>query len=655
MTKLNTIVVCVFLSIQGILFSQEIALKNADKSFENLAYKDAIKQYTDIIKKGSATIEIYQKLGDAYYFNADFDDAAKWYERMLVKREEYKKDSIKLQQIAPEYYFKTALCFKFLEKYEEADSLMFKLEQLNVNDSRVKRLIKNPNYREDITFQSGRYVIKNLSKNSAYTDFAPSFYKDKLVFSSARKNKKKVKKINQWTNQPYLNLFSYSPSDTTRFSFPRKFSVNLNSRLHESTSTFHGDGTLVYFTRNNFVDFKLKKDSIGISRLKILKASLNEELKWSSVVDLPFNNDQYSTAHPSLSYDGKKLYFVSDMPGGYGMSDIYVVDVLDDGTFGEPKNLGPDINTEGRDTFPFIAENGELYFASDGHLGLGGFDVFVINLKNEEKKVYNIGAPINSSSDDITFIIDSDSRKGYFASNRSGGRGDDDIYSFIENTPLITKCKGSIRGLVLDEASGGLLFNSDIQIRNENNEVIFSGVTDDKASFYAEVDCNNKAYEVIVKKRKYDSIVKKITITREVSKIVDTLKLKSNVPSKGVDLAKLLKLKPMYFASNSVVILGDTAKELDKIVEYMKKNKTINIEVGSHTDSKGSDSYNMKLSKKRAVSTVNYIISNKIDASRVKSKGYGETVLINECKNRVKCSKEEHALNRRSEFIVIDN
>ncbi len=655
MIGLNHRILLIVVLIRGVIFSQEIAVKKANESFENLAYQDAIKEYAEIIKTGNGTVEVYQKLGDAYYYNADFENASKWYERMLVKREEQKKDSIKVKEIDPEYYFKAAQSLKHLKKYKKADTLLSKLVESNPNDSRVKKLVENPDYIKNIELQSGRYTIENFSKNSAYSDFAPTFYKDQIVFSSSRKNTKSTRKTNQWTKQPYLNLFNFSLLDTARFSFPREFSKNLSSRLHESTSSFNDKGDIIYFTRNNLIDSRIQKDSVGVIRLKILRAKLEEDSQWSNEEELPFNNNQYSVAHPTLNNDGTKLYFASDMSGGYGMSDIYVVDVYENGGFGTPKNLGNKINTEGRDTFPFISKSGWLYFASDGHLGLGGLDIFVVDLNDPDQKVYNIGEPINSISDDITFIIDEDTKKGFFASNRSGGRGDDDIYSFTENIPLITKCNGQIAGVIVDQISNKAIPEVEIQIRNEKEELVFSGFSDEKGSFLYNADCNNKTYELLVKKMKYDSIAKKVVITKENSKVSDIIKLKSNLPDKGVDLAKLLKLQPMYFKSNSALVLSSTAEELDKIVEYMKKYKTIHIEVGSHTDSKGSDSYNMKLSERRARSTANYIISNGIDPLRIKSKGYGETVLVNRCKNGVKCSKEEHTQNRRSEFIIIQN
>ncbi|WP_066311999.1 OmpA family protein [Aquimarina aggregata] len=644
--------------------AQQKSTKKAHDLFNNFAYSEAIDSYKKIIKKGNGSFEIYKRLGDCYYYTSNLKDAARWYDKMWKRQEEIKtkaKDVSTLEDqteesfnISAEYYFRTAQSYKFMKRYKASDSLMVLLKSISSEDSRVKRLIEQPDYLDKIALQSGRYSIKNISQNSLGVDFAPSFYKEEIVFSSSRSNKSSVKK-NTWTNQPYLNLYKFTNSDSLELNYSLKLPETLNSKFHESTSSFSKDGKMVYFTRNNLSGAKLGKDSLGVSHLKIYKASLNQEFEWNSIKELPFNNNQYSVAHPSLNADGTKLYFASDMPGGYGMSDLYVVEINKDGTFGNLQNLGPGINTEGRDSFPFMSKSGILYFASDGHLGLGGFDVFAIGLNDRDKNVYNLGEPVNSAADDVTFIIDDRSKKGFFASNRSGGKGSDDIYSFEETKPLVTICKGSFKGIVKDQKSGNVIPETKVEIKNQEQEIIYKGLTDFKGVFSLELDCADQAYEITLAKKDFDTKVQKISFSRDEPKKEQILNLKSNLPEKGTDLAKLLNLEPIYFASNKALVIGNTAKELDKIVAFMKENQSIRIEIGSHTDSKGKDSYNMKLSQRRAKSTANYIISKGIDSSRVKSRGYGETILINKCGNRVECSKDEHALNRRSEFVVLDN
>lgn len=645
--------------------AQEKLIKKAHSLFNTFAYAEAIESYKKIIKKGNGTLEVYKKLGDCYYYNSNLKDGARWYQKMWDRQKEIveeTEDTVQLLEyqlqesldIPVEYYFKTAHSYKFLKKYNKADSIIKQLKEKNIEDSRVKRFLEQPDYLDKIDSKSGRYIIENIPQNSLGVDFAPSFYKDQIVFSSSRADNKRRKK-SQWTQQPYLDLYKFKNQNSLETTYSQVFSEAINSRLHESTSAFSKEGDIVYFTRNNLLDSKSVKDSTGIIRLKIYQASLDKNLKWSEIKELPFNNDEYSVAHPALNIDGTKVYFASDMPGGYGMSDLYEVEIKSDGTFGAPKNLGADINTEGRDTFPFMSHSGTLYFASDGHLGLGGLDIFAVKLEGDDKTVYNVGKPINSSADDMTFIFDEDSRKGYFASNRSGGRGNDDIYSFIETTPLITKCECSFNGIVADGKSGNILNNANIEVRDSNNIIVFAGKTNEKGETFINLDCGDKTYEITVQKEDYDPVVENIKTSRDDLFLYRTIKLKSNVPEKGIDLAKLLNLKPIYFDSNKALILNDSAKELDKVIDYMKEYLSIKIEIGSHTDSKGSDRYNMNLSERRATSTANYVISKGVDPLRVKSRGYGETVLINRCENGVRCSKDEHAQNRRSEFIVIEN
>lgn len=656
--------------------SQKKILDQANKLFNSYAYVEAKDLYKKALKvnKNSSAIGILKRIGDCYYYNSNLEDAAYWYQRLWHKKSQ--KDSILKQktendqvlspieiqeaEVEPEYYFRTAQVLRHLKKYQLADKYIMLLKETGSEDTRIQKLIDNPGYLKNILTQSGRHRIQLIPQNSRGVDFAPSFYKNKIIFSSSRVNK--ITRVrNKWTNQPYLDLYRFKLRDhDSIFSYPFKFSKNINSVLHESTSAFTKDGATVYFTRNNLTKSKIKKDSAGVSRLKIYKSTYTSKKEWSEPEELPFNNNEYSVAHPALDSSGTKMYFASDMPGGYGMSDLYVVDINPNGSFGTPKNLGPTINTEGRDTFPFMTDSGMLYFASDGHLGLGGFDLFLTRLDSEDFGVYNLGEPVNSISDDITLIFDEKLNRGYFASNRPGGRGEDDIYGFTEVKPFTKNCMGHIRAMIINEETGALITNANIEIKNQNGEVTFSGVTDIEGSYYTDLECStDQKYTVVVKKADYEDLIFDITISPENNTFDEELKMKNAVPSQpkiaaGIDLAKLLNLNPIYFASNKYNILPKSAIELDKVVAFLKENEDIRIEIGSHTDSKGSDQYNLKLSQNRAASTGKYIISKGIKAERVLNKGYGESTLINKCKNGVPCSKQEHAMNRRSEFIVLE-
>ncbi len=283
--------------------------------------------------------------------------------------------------------------------------------------------------------ESANFVIESLPINSKNSDYAPSFYKGELVFASSRNTKSMSLILQESTNEPFLDLYTTSKNIANRGVSKLKGAVN--TKFHESSATFSPDGKTVYFTRNNYSKRKFKRNAKGCVLLKIYKADYNNG-KWKNVEELPFNSDEYSTAHPALSPDGKFLYFASDMPGSYGKSDIYVVAIHEDGSYGTPKNLGGLINSAGRETFPYVSDKGTLFFTSDGHVGFGGLDIFMV-LPHEDTDwaVYNMGAPINSPQDDFTFIINEENKMGYFASNRAGGKGGDDIYGFKQLVPLL--------------------------------------------------------------------------------------------------------------------------------------------------------------------------------------------------------------------------
>ena len=397
-TVLNYLMLFFAAATIGNVNGQEKLIKKADKLFNSYAYVEAADVYKKILKSKEehSSMEVLKKLGDCYYYNSNLKDASVWYKRLWKKKND--QDSLYAQReqsgqivsdqelasafVEPVYYFRTAQTLRHLEEYDNADAYMIKLKALGEEDSRIQKLVDNPNYFDEITKQSGRYIIKPIPQNSIGVDFAPSYYlSSRIVFSSSRTNK--ITKLrSKWNEQPYLDLYRFTVRDNdSSFSYPLKFSNAVNSVYHESTSTFSKDGLTMYFTRNNLKKATLKRDSSGTSNLKIYKSQYDrEKSKWSKPEELPFNGEDFSTAHPVLSADGFTMYFASDRPGGYGMSDLYEVEVRSDGSFGEPKNMGDWINTEGRDTFPFVTKSDKLYFASDGHLGLGGLDLSLIHI-----------------------------------------------------------------------------------------------------------------------------------------------------------------------------------------------------------------------------------------------------------------------------------
>lgn len=628
-------------------YAQDRKLNKADKNYDSYAYINAIEIYEEVAESGHKSKELFEKLGNAYYFNADLINASKWYGELFKLGEE----------VAPEYYFRYAQTLKAEKRYDESDKKMQEFNKLTESDIRGNKFIKTRNYLDQIAEQSGRFRIENLGVNSPYSDFAPSFYlENNLVFSSARDTGVATRFKHKWNARPFLDLYGAEVAENGSLSNVDKLSGKLNTKYHESTTVFTKDGNTMYFTRNNYYKGKYKKDQKGINKLKIFRAT-REDNRWTNIEELPFNSDLYSVAHPALSVDEKKIYFASDMPGTIGMSDLFVVDINDDGTFGEPKNLGKGINTEARENFPFVSQANELYFSSDGHVGLGGLDIFVMNLEDETQEIYNIGEPVNSSMDDFSFIINTKTKKGYFASNRDGGQGDDDIYSFIETKPIQWTCEQEIAGVVKNEKTNEIIASANVKLFDKNNKELDNTYSDEQGNFrFSKILECNEVYFVRASKKEYNSTEALLPKQEEEGLREVTLLLeKEEVPFKiGDDLAVALNIPIIYFDFDKSNIRPDAAVELEKVVVVMKKYPTLKIDVRSHTDSRGTDSYNMKLSQRRNESTRAYIVSRGIDVNRLIGAGYGETRHINKCSNGVKCSDEEHQLNRRSEFIVTE-
>ena len=376
----------------------------ADKQYDKFAYVDAIKTYERIFAKGYKSQDMLQKLGDSYYFKADLDNAAKWYGELFGFT----------QDVAPEYYYRYSQSLKAVKDYKKADEMLAKFNQKSGNDLRAKLAASQKDYLAQIKKNSGRYTIENAGINSKYSDYGSAFYNNKVVFTSARDTGGLAHRKHSWTGESFTNLYSADMVSEGTLSTPTKFGANLNSKFNESTPAFTKDGKTIYFTRNNYLDGKKGKDTRKTTLLKIYKATLDGD-KWSNITELPFDNDQYDVAHPALSPDEKTLYFASNMPGTLGQSDLYKVAINADGSYGTPVNLGNVINTEGRETFPMVTSEGELYFASDGHPGLGGLDIFVSKAEKDEsyKDVLNVGEPLNSSHDDFGFLINEKTRLGY--------------------------------------------------------------------------------------------------------------------------------------------------------------------------------------------------------------------------------------------------
>ncbi|MFC5045950.1 OmpA family protein [Aquimarina hainanensis] len=631
--------------------AQEKQLHKADEKFEQYAFVDARKIYLEVAENGYTSSDLYRRLGDSYYFNGELEDASKWYERLLSEYE---------QEVDPEYLFRYAQSLKSVRRYDESDQVMEKFNALTNADTRASNYMSSKDYLNFIELQSGKFDLVKLDVNSKDSDYAPSFTNQgTLVFASSRFGNSMTKTLHEWNEMRFLDLFSSKIGEDNSLEAPEKLKGRINTKFHESSTSFSKDGKTVYFTRNNYTKRRLKANSEGTTLLKLYKGTLEGD-KWSNIEELPFNGDEYSVAHPALNADGTILYFASDMPGSKGLSDLYKVAVHEDGSYGTPENLGDLINTEGRETFPYISDSGRLYFASDGHVGLGGLDVFVSVPEEGAFSVpYNVGRPVNGPEDDFSFVLNEETKIGYFASNRNGGKGNDDIYSFKQTDELITSCKQYVKGTVLKKSDGSIVADAEVVLLDNNNQEINRTRTDTFGAYKFNVECAS-SYIVRALKEDYKPTEKSLVTTEVLEysydvplEIGDSL-LEVKEVNEGDDLAKLLVLSPIYFDLDKSRIRKDAEIELQKIIAALKEYPQLKIDVRSHTDSRANDAYNLALSNRRAKSTIAYIIKKGgIDPSRVTGRGYGESELVNSCTNGTPCSKEKHQLNRRSEFIIV--
>ena len=642
--KKNILFYLMFVSILSInAYSQKAKLNTAETQYNNFAYINSIETFERIASKGFKSAEIFQKLGNAYYFNGEFPQAAKWYTELFALGSDYDK----------EYYYRYAQSLKTIGENKKADEYLEKFSTIAKDDNRAKFFRNEEDYLKRIKANSGRYDISKTNINSKYSDYGSTVYNNKLVFTSARDTGSLGQRIHTWTDQYFTSLYSSDLDENFNSAKVERFDNHLKSKFNESTPVFTKDSSTVYFTRNNYLDGKRGQNGSGITLIKIYKAVLKNN-EWTNIKELPFNSNEYSTAHPALSPDEKTLYFASDMPGTLGQSDLFKVAILGNDSYGKPTNLGPMVNTPGRETFPFISQDNEIYFASDGHPGMGGLDIFMskINADGSFKRIENIGSDINSPFDDFAYWIDLDTRYGFFSSNKVNGLGFDDIYKFKELRRI--GCEQALSGLITDAVSLELLPNAKVSLYDNEHNLIESTTADDKALYNFNVECDN-TYYVRAEKEHY--------FTKEVSVVIPDENGSTDLPialetsvkkvKVGDDLAKFLEIPIIYFDLDKSNIRPDAAIELSKVLDVLQQSPKMKIDIRSHTDSRASTKYNESLSERRAKSTMKWLIDNGISADRLTSKGYGESRLINKCSDGVQCTEAEHQLNRRSEFIIM--
>lgn len=604
--------------------AQSDATKDADKLFARLEYVDAAKEYLKVSKKDDY---VKGQLAECYYMTFNSKEAIKWY-----------ADLTKTQQEA-EVYYKYAQMLKAENKYEEANAQMAKFASLAPSDKRAIDFKADPNYLPKLRNQAKMFDEKLLDINDEkYSSFGGVLTKDNtFYFTSARNTARRTYGANE---QPFLDIYTSTYNANGTFSEPVPLS-DINSKWHEGTVAVTADGNTMYFASESFKEKKQferdKENNLKLGQVYIYKAT-KQNGKWVAGDALPFNDKTYSSNAPALSKDGKWLYFSSDRPGTTGGMDIWKVEVKGGNSYGEPVNLGAKVNTPGREDYPYIDDSGRLFFSSDGHKGFGALDVFYIEeAKGTEAK--NVGLPVNSGKDDFAFTFNTEKNIGYFSSNR----GENSIDKLYSATPV---CGVEAIVFVKDIETGKPIASARVAILDEKNNVIETRTagTDGKVTY--NVDCD-RAYTIQAGADKYESNSFPIAKTKG-----GTVNVAANLkPIKEIVKDTIIVLNEIYFEYDKSNITKEAAFELDKLVEVMKEYPNMVIMVKSHTDNRGSDKYNMRLSDRRAKSTVQYVISKGIAKERISGQGYGESQPKVKCAD--KCTEEEHAQNRRSEFIIV--
>lgn len=632
----NYILVCITVMLSFNAFSQQGKQKRADTLFNKFSFVKAAKAYKELINNNYNKDYATRQLADCYAFLRDPRNANRYY-----------KNVVEQENVPIEYYYKYAQSLRGMKKYDDSQ---FWLEKFKDSGGVVSKndFSKDMNFITSVFGAKQQYFLDRVRFNSKFSDFGAFEQDGKIYFTSSRDEGVGVKRLYGWNEQPFLDVYVTDVDSKKNVDHTGKIKGDVNSIYHDGPITITKDGKTMYFSRNNFNKEIEAKDKKGLTNMKIYRATLVDG-KWTNIEDLPINDDAFSTQHPALNNDDTKLYFSSDRPGTKGGSDIWVINILPDGTLSELENLGDVINTESAEGFPFLNNEGVLFFSSDGHTGLGLLDIFA-TIKGEDDDAFidviNLGVPVNSNKDDFSFTMNQNGINGYFASNRNGGRGSDDIYSFHRESVL------HVEGIVTDAINTNPIPNSVITLFDDEGNKIADMITDENGYYQINID-RNKDYKIVASQDKYIDDYRNFT-----SKNIQTelITISANLLLNPVpNVVKLAELNTIYFDFNKFNIREDAALELDKIVTLMQNDyPEMVIRIESHTDSRGELSYNDKLSIDRANSTYDYLISKGINSERItEHQGFGERRLTNGCEDGEKCEEEDHQLNRRTQFIVV--
>jgi len=619
--------ITLFAVITGIMISCVSShIRKGDRYYDAIAYSKAIPHYEKAYEK-HPNQKFAINLADSYYKTGKFTKAEKVYSKVVTETTE-----IDIQT------FNYAKVLMTNRKYDEAKLQLLKYLEIHDNDKVAQMLLNSCNTIDDRFIDTSLYKLTPITTEGLTNTFSVTEYRDGIVFI-ADKEVFWGKKKNPWTGTSYLNMYTMKKSNDGKWLNPQLLAGDINGPFHEGPASFSSDGSTVYFTRSNYYKRKMEVSNDLENNLKIFKAKLIDG-KWKNLEELPFNSDSYSVGHPTISSNGNTLYFVSDIPGGYGGTDIYKTELID-GKWTQPENIGPTVNTSGNEMFPYYGDDEALYFSSDAHNSMGGLDVFITYFNGKRWMApENLNYPINSFKDDFGFVINNKSNTGFISSSRSDG---DKIYEFNKYDPTFT-----LYGFANKKGNDIPVSGVTVEITNVETGKLVSVQSNAKGLFEINLSPETK-YAL------YCSKTGCFTRTDDLS----TIGLKystdffADFELEEIIINKPIVIKNIFYDFDKWNIRPDAALELDKIAQVLKDNPTIEIELGSHTDVRGSANYKQVLSERRAAAVVYYMISKGIMPSRLTWKGYGESIQINECTSiSVDCSEEKHEENRRTEFKV---
>jgi len=627
----------ILLFITQYSFSQFGSQEKADYLFSQFSYAKAIPEYEKMLEGRNNVDYAHQRLAECHLLMRNVKKAIPHFEIAMASPTAPPKD----------FYFKYGMALYSNGDTKGALKWLKKYKKFNQSDSRIKKLLKQGELASVVFNSRENYTVEPVVFNSENSDFGAYVQDGFLYFSSARTNNTN-EKLYGWNDEPWLDIYMVEEGSGK---VPQSISGNVNTKFHESSLVFSTDfknDTIIYFTRNNYYKNKTTLDLEDELNLKILSA-IQIDGEWAVNRDLTINHDLYSTGHPFVTKDRKRIYFTSDRPGGYGGSDIYYANIHDRGGIQKPINAGPMVNTEGDEMFPFVNSEGRLFFSSDGHVGFGQLDVFstILNEEDEIIDVINLGNTMNSSADDFAYFEHEVGGTGYISSNREGGKGSDDIYKFTFTPSL------SVEGIVADAINLQPLDSVMVSIYDQSSNKKVAQLITGKDGRYKTFISRNTTYmvEAVRKTHPHKSVFFSSNNTARTTRNIQQDIMLEPV----LDLKVLADLNKIYYDFNKSNIRPDAAIELDKVVKLMTETyPEMIIRLESHTDPVGSHNYNNALSQKRAKATYDYLVENGIPKERILSyTGYGKRKPINHCTSKKDCSNEELELNRRTEFPIV--